>query len=392
MDAIKSFDIIMPTRVVFGKGRLSELGKLSSLYGKRAMLVTYKDISGMEDTIERVSDFLKDMDISVLQYSEVVPDPPTEIINKGAEIASHNNVDLLIGFGGGSAIDTAKAIGVVVVNGGDAWDYMACNPDCKTFKNALPVIAIPTTSGTGSEVTAVAVLTSKFAKTKGSIVNPSIFPKIAIVDPELSLTMPPSLTASTGLDAFGHAMEAYISIRSTPFVERMAPEAMRLIWKYLPLAYEDGSNLLARANMAYASMLAGMMLAQSGVIGVHAVSQALGAYLKIPHGVGVAFATPIFLEYNRHEAGEKYIKLAEELGIVKEDKSKDDLIDCFIFNIKDFIGKFNISMNLQDISKDIDLDELTQNAMSNAPLSLNNNPRKITFEDMRLIVSEILYQ
>lgn len=390
MDAIRSFDIIMPTRIVFGKGRLNEIGKLSSLYGKHAMLVTYKDISDMENTIEKVIKYLKEIGISVIQYPEVVPDPPTEIINNGAEIALHNNIDLLIGFGGGSAIDTAKAIGVVASNGGDAWDYMACNPECKTFRSALPVIAIPTTSGTGSEVTAVAVLTSKVAKTKGSIVNPSIFPRVAIVDPELSSTMPPELTASTGLDAFGHAMEAYISLRATPFVERLAPEAMRLIWKYLPLAYEDGSNFLARANMAYASTLAGLMLAQSGVIGVHAVSQAFGAYLKIPHGVGVALATPVFLEYNRQEAGEKYIKIAEELGIIEESKNSDKMIDQFINKIKDFIGMFNISKSLQGVSKDIDLDELTKNAMSNAPLSLNNNPRKITFDDMKLILSEIL--
>ncbi|MGQ9609117.1 MAG: iron-containing alcohol dehydrogenase [bacterium] len=390
MDVIKNFDIMMPTRVVFGRGRLSEIGKLSSLFGKRVMLVTYKDISGIESTIEKTIGFLRDMDISFIQYSEVVPDPPTEIINNGAEIALQNDIDLLIGLGGGSAIDTAKAIAVVAFNGGDAWDYMACNPNCKTFQNSLPVLAVPTTSGTGSEVTAVAVLTSKLAKTKGSVVNPAIFPKVAIVDPELSSTMSPGLTASTGLDAFGHAMEAYISVRATPFVERMAPEAMRLIWKYLPLAYEDGSNFLARANMAYASMLAGMMLAQSGAIGVHAVSQALGAYLKISHGIGVAIATPFFLKYNRQDASEKYIKIAEELGITKENESNEDYIDHFINKIEDFIEMFNISTSLRDISKDVNLDELTQNAMSNAPLSLNNNPRKIAYEDMKSIISAIL--
>ncbi|MGB9595787.1 MAG: iron-containing alcohol dehydrogenase [Candidatus Poribacteria bacterium] len=389
MDSIRSFDVMMPTRIVFGVGRIAEVGKISRAFGKKALLITYKDAYGMEDTIEKVSDLLKGEGISVIEYSEVVPDPPTEIINQGAEIVKKESIDILIGLGGGSAIDSAKAIGAVAVNGGDAWDYMACNPEFKKFDSAMPVIAIPTTSGTGSETTAVAVLTRKQIKSKGSIVNPAIFAKVAIIDPELSVTMPPSLTASTGIDAFGHAMEAFISKRSTPYVERLSPEAMKLIWDNLPLAYADGNNLLARANMAWASTLGGMMLAQSGVIGVHALSQALGAHLNIPHGIGVAIATPLFLEYNRQASSKKYIQLANELGIGKGLKN-DEVVDEFIKQITNFLKKFNMPTDIKSYSDKINKRELIENAMFNAPLSLINNPQTVTFEDMEKIIDKII--
>jgi len=389
VDTVRNFDINMPTRIAFGPGRVSEVGTISSAYGKCAMLITYKDIRGMEQTIEKVAANLRESGLSVVKFSEVEPDPPTELINHGADIVRKEGIDVMIGLGGGSAIDSAKAIGVVAVNGGDAYDYMACNPKFKKVSSAMPVIAIPTTSGTGSETTAVAVLTKKELKTKGSIVSPAIFVKVAIIDPELCATMPPSLTASTGIDALGHAMESFISKKATPYVERLAPEAIRLIWENLPIAYADGSNMLARANMAYASTLAGMMLAQSGVIGVHAVSQALGAHLHVPHGVGVAIATPAFLDYNRAEASDRYIKLSAELGI-QCDRSKDDVVDEFIMQVKGFLKKFNMPEDLKDRSGEIDRPRLIENAMTNAPLSLGNNPRPLTYADMERIIAEII--
>jgi alcohol dehydrogenase len=390
VDSIRKFDVFMPTRIVFGVGRIAEVGTLAEQYGKRALLITYKDVHGMEEIIEKAADYLEKAGLSVARYSEVVPDPSTEIINRGADIVKKEGIDVLIGLGGGSAIDSAKAIGAVAVNGGDAWDYMACNPECKKFNCAMPVIAIPTTSGTGSETTAVAVLTRKEIKSKGSIVNPSLFTRIAIIDPELSSTMPPALTASTGIDAMGHAMEAFISKRSTPYVERLAPEAVKLIWENLPIAYADGGNMLARTNMAWGSTVAGMMLAQSGVIGVHAVSQALGAHLGVPHGVGVAIATPIFLEYNRSEATDRYVRLAKELGMVDGIDNNDEIVDIFIERVTNYLKKFNMPLDLKARSNEIDRPKLIENAMFNAPLSLVNNPRTLTTSDMEEIISKII--
>lgn len=390
MNSVESFDVTMPTRILFGAGRVSEVGEEAAAFGKRAMLVTYKDVRGLEETVETATSYLKEAGLSVTEYAEVEPDPPTEIINRGAGIAREKGIEVMIGLGGGSAIDAAKAIAVVAVNGGSAWDYVACNPERKEFSSSLPIIAVPTTSGTGSEVTPVAVITNTEMRSKGAIVGPRNIPRVAIVDPELTKSMPPGLTASTGLDALGHALEAFISVKATPFVECMSPEAVKLIWNYLPTAVEDGGNMLARANMAWASTVAGIMLVQAGATGNHSLAQALGAHLHIPHGLGVAIGTPHFLEYCRSEASEKYLRIARELGIGEEMDREDEIIDDFIRQVKALLKKLNIPMDLKDRAHEIDRPALVENAMFNAPAALANTPREVTAKDMEEIIAKIL--
>lgn len=384
MDSIQDFNVFMPTKIIFGIGRVSEIGGEVAQYGKRAMLVTYKDIRGLEGTIEKVTSYLEEAGISVEKYSEVEPDPSVEIINAGAEIVRAKDIEVMVGLGGGSAIDSAKAIAAVAVNGGDAWDYPGCNPDFRTFNASLPILAIPTTSGTGTEVTAVAVITNRKIVSKGAIVNPLNIPKVAIVDPGLMKTMPPKLTASTGADAMGHALEAYVSRKSTPFVKRMAPEAIKLIWDNLPTAYRDGGNMLARSNMAWASTIAGIMLVQSGTTGNHSFAQALGAHLHVPHGVGVAMGTPIFLEYCIEESFQDYVNLANELGI---DIGPER--DGFVKQIKAFLEDLDIPMDLKNLSDKVDREALLENAMFNAKGALANTPREVTRADMAKMLSGI---
>jgi len=390
MNFVENFEVFMPTRILFGAGRASEVGTEAALCGKRATIVTYRDVRGMEETIEKITNYLKEAGLSVTIYPEVEPDPSVDTINRGAEMVRGEKSEVMIGLGGGSAIDAAKAIAVVAVNGGSAWDYVVCNPERKEFSSSLPIVAVPTTSGTGSEVTPVAVITNRDMKSKGAIVSPVNIPGVAIVDPEIMKTMPPGLTASTGLDAFGHALEAFISSKATPFVACMSPEAVKLIWDNLPLAYEDGGNMLARANMAWASTLAGIMLVQSGAIGNHSLAQALGAHLHIPHGLGVAIGTPYFLEYCRSEASEKYIQIARKLGIGAGMDSKDAIVNEFIRQIRIFLKKFHIPEDLKDRSHEIDRDALVENAIFNAPAALANTPREVTHADMAEIISKII--
>jgi len=354
------------------------------------MLITYKDIRGLEETIGRVTGYLEEAGLSITKYAEVEPDPSVETIDKGAEVAGDNDVEMMVAVGGGSAIDASKAIAVVKVNGGSAWDYAACNPEKKTYESSLPILAIPTTAGTGSEVTPVAVLTNKQIKSKGALISPANIPSVAMVDPDLMKSMPPGLTAATGADAFGHALEAFMSTKCTPFVERMAPEAIRLAWENLPLACKDGSNMLARANMAWASTIAGIMLVQSGATGNHALAQALGAHLHVPHGLGVAIGTPIFLEYCRAEASEKYVQLARELGIAQDMDDEDEIADEFIRQVKAFLKEIGIPEDLKDKAYDIDMDALVENAMINAPAAIVNTPREVEYKDMAEMISKIL--
>jgi alcohol dehydrogenase class IV len=249
---------------------------------------------------------------------------------------------------------------------------------------------VPTTSGTGSEVTPVAVITNREIVSKGAIVNPANIPRVAIVDPELTRGMPPGLTAATGADALGHALEAFISVKATPFVARMSPEAIRLIWENLPVAYRDGENMLARANMAWASTIAGIMLLQSGATGNHSLAQALGAHMHLPHGIGVAVGTLPFLEYCRAEAGDKYLQIARELGIGEGMTSEDEVIDEFIRQVRAFLKALGIPEDLKDRAHQVDREELLENAIFNAPAALANTPRKVTRGDMEDIISGIL--
>jgi alcohol dehydrogenase class IV len=220
-------------------------------------------------------------------------------------------------------------------------------------------------------------------RSKGAIVAQSNIPRIAIVDPELMRTMPPKLTASTGADAFGHALEAFVSRKSTPFVDIIAPKAIKLIWESLPIAYKDGNNMLARANMAWASTLAGVALVQAGTIGNHSLAHALGAHLHIPHGIGVAMGTPYFIEHTRVAAKDKYLRIARELGISED---MDELIN----EITCFLKELNLPMDLKDRSHEMDRRALLENAMFNAPAALANTPRDVTREDMDRIISKLV--
>ncbi|MBD3183053.1 iron-containing alcohol dehydrogenase [Candidatus Poribacteria bacterium] len=382
MDSLSNFNVFMPTKILFGIDRVSEIADVVFDHGERAMIVTYEDLTGLEKTVERIEALLEEGGIAVTKYTKIKPDPGVEIINKGAELANEDGCQVMIGVGGGSAIDAAKAIGVVAVNGGDAWDYAVCNPDVKKYDTSLPTIAIPTTSGTGSEVTPVAVITNQKIKSKGAMSNPVNIPKTAIVDPELMRTMPPGLTASTGADALGHAMEAYISVKATPFVEPLSLEAIKLIWNNLPIAYREGSNMMARANMAWASTISGMMLVQSGATGNHSLAQALGAHLHIPHGVGVAIGTPVFLEYAKIEAADKYMRIAQKLGM-------ETNVDGFIDNVRQFLKDLGLPTDLKDKADKVDMRALVENAMFNAPAALVNTPREVTHRDMDRIISEL---
>ena len=181
-----------------------------------------------------------------------------------------------------------------------------------------------------------------------------------------------------------------MSIKCNPFVERMAPEAIKLAWENLPLAYKDGSNMLARANMAWASTIAGAMIAQSGVTGNHSLAQALGAHLHVPHGLGVAIGTTLFLEHCRVEAAGKYVQLARELGIAQDLDDEAEIADEFIRQVRDFLKGLGIPEDLRDQVHDIDRDALLENAMINAPAAIVNTPREVTRDDMERMISKLL--
>lgn len=229
---MKHFDYFAPTEIIFGAGRVTEAGALAARYGKKAMLVTVPEFPAVAELYAKVKKSLADAGVACVHYDGVIPNPTTELVTRGAELAKAEGVDVVIGLGGGSSMDTAKAIAVEATHPGTAWDY-----NCHTAgptEQTLPILAISTTAGTGSQTTPCAVITKTSAKDKSAIWNKNIFPRAAIVDPEVTLSLPASVTAQTGFDAFCHNFEAYLSVNTNPLVECMALDAIRIIAAYLP--------------------------------------------------------------------------------------------------------------------------------------------------------------
>jgi len=294
---VKWFNYVHPTEILFGAGRLCEVGEVVARYGKRCLLVTVPAEGALAALFERVRQYLVDAGITVEHFSGVVPNPTTECISAGAAMAKALGADVVLGIGGGSSMDSAKAIAVEATHPGTAWDYRWCSEKQPTDRT-LPIIAVTTTSGTGSQFTQVAVLTHPGLKDKSAIYSARVYPKVGIVDPELTVSVPRHVTASTGFDVFCHAFESYLHVNASPYTDLLALEAIRLVGKYLPMAVDDGADLEAREALAWADSLAGLCIANAGVTLPHGVGMTIGGYCPhVMHGEALAVTYPEFTRY-----------------------------------------------------------------------------------------------
>lgn len=314
---MQPFTYYQPTEIRFGVGRLNEVGQVVARYGRRCLLVTVPARNApaiFAPLHDRVKTLLKASGIAVEHFDGVVPNPTTDCVSAGAAMAKAFKADVVLGVGGGSSMDTAKAIAVEATHPGTAWDYLFFR-DTQPTEKTLPVIAVTTTSGTGSQVTQVAVMTHTATKTKSAIFNSLIYPKAAIVDPELVVTAPPRVTASTGFDVFCHAFESFIHVNASPYTDLLALEALRLAAKYLPVAVADGSNLEAREAMAWADTLAGLCIANAGVTLPHGIGMTIGGQCpQVAHGEALAATYPEFMRYTYASATDKFAALGRLLN------------------------------------------------------------------------------
>ncbi|KUK13630.1 MAG: hypothetical protein PWQ16_1585 [bacterium] len=306
----KSYDVRFPPGIVYGLQASSLVGMEAAKLGRKALLVAGNVVKNL-GYVDVIKDRVKSEGVEVITYIKDDREPTVEHVEAGLKLFSDNGCDLIIALGGGSAIDTAKAIGILATNGGTLSDYMGMY---KVKKPIPPLVAIPTTSGTGSEVTRFTVITNPANNVKMLIGSPLIIPSVAIDDPELTITMPPKITAATGIDAFTHAIEAYISKRSHPLSDTLARSAIRRIARYIRRAWAVPEDIEARSQMMLGSLEAGLAFSNSSVTIVHGMSRPIGAIFGVPHGISNALLLPTCMEFCMVGSLEKFADIAELMG------------------------------------------------------------------------------
>jgi len=382
---MKNFNYFQPTEVRFGCGRVSEVGEVVAKFGKRCLLVTVPAFAALEPVFNKVKTSLTDAAVEVAHFDGVTPNPTTDSITAGAKVAKAHKADVVLGLGGGSSMDSAKAIAVEASHKGTCWDYLWFSKTQPTEKT-LPVIAVTTTSGTGSQVTQVAVVTNTENRDKSAIYNPIVYPRVSIVDPELMLTVPEHVTASTGFDVFCHAFETYIHPNASPYTDMMAEEAIQLVVKYLPAVVKDGANLEARTAMAWADTLAGLCIANAGVTLPHGMGMAIGGmYPHVMHGEALAVTYPDFMRYTYHSAIKQFATVGRIFNSALESESDETAAEKSCEEMDKLLKGIGMWLTLDDLK--VPEDELPQLAEQCLVLpDYKSNPKVATLDD----VSEIL--
>jgi len=369
MGLLDSFEFILPTRIKFGPGTVNQLaGELEALKAAKVLLVTDRGIvkAGLLDKVTRV---LKDK-VELTVYDGVEANPKDRNVEEAADLARRAGVDCVVALGGGSPIDAAKAVCVLALQGGRAKDYKGKG---KIKDKCLPLVTIPTTAGTGSEVTFSSVITDTDENYKFTIKSPAIAARVAVIDPELTLTVPPAVTASTGIDALTHAIEGYTVTVTEPIAEALGLYAVELIAANLKEAVHNGTNVEARSGMMLGSLLAGLSFSHSDVGSVHCMAEALGGMYDAPHGLCNAILLPYVMEYNLPEVVYKYARIARAMGVEHKDDKQAAVLG--IERIKDLSKEIGLPGFGSLGVKEEDLETLAE--MSAKNISTDSNPRKI---------------
>ncbi|ODM25747.1 alcohol dehydrogenase [Clostridium sp. Bc-iso-3] len=377
---MKAFNYYAPTEIIFGCGKVQEIGSIAARYGKKALLVTVPEFSAVKELYAKVKESLIDNGLEVVHFDGVIPNPTTDVVTEGANIAKSSGVDVVIGLGGGSSMDTAKAIAVETTHPGTAWDYN-CHTSGPTSAT-LPIIAIGTTAGTGSQCTQCAVITKTSEQDKSAIWHRNIFPKVAIVDPEVTATMPKSVTAQTGFDAFCHNFEAYLSVNTNPLVEVMAEDAIKIIKEYLPKALENPNDMEARSKMAWADTLGGFTNSNAGVTLPHGLGMQVGGHAPhVSHGQALAIIYPQFTRYTCAWAIEKFAKVGRILNPALNELSDQEAAKAACGAIDDFLKKIDLWIGFKDVN--VTKEQIRQIADDGQVLGdYLNNPRVATIDEM----------
>lgn len=372
------------TRIVFGQGSIAALGELArELKATKFIVVADRALDGL-GLLAPALKSLEQAGLGGETYTEVEPEPYLDNADGAAAIGREINADLVVGVGGGSAMDTAKAAAALVANDGSAEDYIGLN---LVPRASVPTIMIPTTAGTGAEVTFTAVFTNRETKAKGGINSTYLFPQLALLDPDLTLSLPADVTATTGMDALTHAVESVTSRSSTVFTEALALSALRLISENLRRAVFQGDDGEARERMLLGSLLGGMALADAGVGAAHALAYPLGGHYRIPHGLANAILVPHVMEFNLPAADKQFALIARAMGESGGGLSPRAEAARAVEAVRVLCRDIGIPASLADLGiPRSDIPMLAEGALK-VTRPVENNPRKLDMEQ-----AEALYQ
>lgn len=411
-----SFAVQWPGKLVFGPGRLAVLGDEAKTLGRRAFVATTRDLSGLGLT-DRVRHLLEAAGVAITLYEDVQPDPTSVAVDGAATLARAAGCDLIIGLGGGSAIDLAKGVAVAATHPGPIWDYVTyTGANAKPVTAAaLPVIAIPTTAGTGSEVTLGTVLDNPRGQgagvrgqesanaglgttdrpMKAALLSPHIYPRVALVDPELTYTMPPKVTAMTGFDALTHGMEAYLNaVRRNPASDLFALEAVRLVVHYLPQVLADPADQAARAQMAWAATLGGLSIALSNTTVAHAMGLPMGARLGTPHGLALSRLLPVVLAHSWQAQPARFAALAEAIGSARPGQGEAEKAQALAPWLKRFVEEIRLGAPWTGLGEAVEassvLDTLTDDVFAYMGRPVQQHLPVFTRTEMRQMYEEAL--
>lgn len=385
------FSYYMPTRIIFGRGKLSELETTPYLPGVKA-LVVIGGSGAMKKYgyLDRMIGHLKANGVETVVYDKIQPNPVSEHVEEGAAIAKESGCDVVVGLGGGSTIDSAKSVAVMAVNPGRYWDYIARGSGGGKIPagGALPVVAIPTTAGTGTEADPWTVITRSETNEKIGWGADCTFPHLSIVDPELMVSVPAKTTAYTGMDAFFHAVETYLATISQPTSDLLALEAVGLITKYLPVAVKDGTNMEARTKLAWASTEAGICETLSRCISQHSMEHAVSAYYpEVAHGAGLTMLSVSYFSCLAERSPARFGDLARAMGQDINGLSEKESAMAFIAGLKKLIR--NVGLETEKLAgygiKQDDLKTFAENSFYAMGSLFDITPVKLTPDDVLAI-------
>lgn len=389
---MQNFVFYNPTKIIFGPGEIARVGKEAKQLGDTALIVTGKRSSSAHGIVNRITDYLEKEGVQAIVYDKIEPNPRTTTIDAAGELARQNKCDFILGVGGGSPMDAAKAVAVAAATGEPIWDYVAHGqPMPKPVRKALHLAEIPTLAATGSEFNSGAVISNWESHEKAVLGSPLLFPKFSIVDPELTVTVPKDYTIDGGIDIISHVIEGFFTgADNTPVQDRFSLSIMRTVMDYLPKAIANPGDIEARSQLSWSSAVAlsGMINnGRGGAFPLHAMEHALSAHYDISHGRGLALLLPRLMEYTYEARPAKFAMMATELfGEIADGKSELDLARAAIDGMNDFLKSVDRFLRMPDvgISSDIHFAQMAEDTIRiySRNKEFLDNPRPLYKKDI----------